>query len=756
VYRSTTNGGPYAKIASGIVSTNTTNTGLTNGTTYYYVVTAVNAGGESGYSSQASATPLPPPPPPTNLSATRGNGQVSLTWTASLGAASYNMYRSTTNGGPYAKIAGGIVSTNTTDTGVTNGTTYYYVVTAVNAGGESGYSSQASATPQVPPPLPPTNLSATGGNVQVSLTWTASLGATNYNLYRSTTNGGPYAKIASGIVSTNTTDTGVTNGTTYYYVVTAVNAGGESGYSSQASATPQVPLPLPPTNLSASAGNGQVSLTWTASSGAASYNLYRSTTNGGPYAEIASGIVSTNTTNTGLTNGTTYYYVVMAVNAAGESAYSSQASATPNLSPPLPPTNLSAIPGNAQVSLAWTASLGATNYNLYRSTTNGGPYAKVTSGIVTTTNTNTGLKNGTNYYYVVTALNAAGESGYSGQASATPLLHPPPPPPTNLSATAGNAQVSLTWTASLGATNYNLYRSTTNGGPYAKIASGIVSTNTTDTGVTNGTTYYYVVTAVNTNGESGYSSQASATPQAPPPPPTNLSATGGNAQVSLAWTASVGAASYNMYRSTTNGGPYAKIASGIVSTNTTDTGVTNGTTYYYVVTAVNAGGESGYSGQASATPQAPPPPPTNLSANAGNAQVSLTWTASPGAASYNMYRSTTNGGPYAKIASGIVSTNTTDTGVTNGTTYYYVVTAVNTGGESGYSGQASATPQAPLPQLSILSGTNGLTVSWANGNLQSTTNLSPASWQIVTTTNGQTSILVSPALPRQFFRVIQP
>jgi fibronectin type 3 domain-containing protein len=212
-----------------------------------------------------------------------------------------------------------------------------------------------------------------------------------------------------------------------------------------------------------------------------------------------------------------------------------------------------------------------------------------------------------------------------------------------------------------------------------------------------------------------------------------------------------------MYRSTTNGGPYAKIASGIVSTNTTDTGVTNGTTYYYVVTAVNTNGESGYSSQASATPQVPLPlPPTNLSANAGNAQVSLTWTASPGAASYNMYRSTTNGGPYAKIASGIVSTNTTDTGVTNGTTYYYVVTAVNTGGESGYSGQASATPQAPLPQLSILSGTNGLTVSWANGNLQSTTNLSPASWQIVTTTNGQTSILVSPALPRQFFRVIQP
>jgi hypothetical protein len=74
--------------------------------------------------------------------------------------------------------------------------------------------------------------------------------------------------------------------------------------------------------------------------------------------------------------------------------------------------------------------------------------------------------------------------------------------------------------------------------------------------------------------------------------------------------------------------------------------------------------------------------------------------------------------------------------------------------ESGVVVQLPLPP--PLPQLSILSGTNGPTVSWANGRLQSTTNLSPASWQIVTTTNGQTSILLSPALPGQFFRVIQP
>ena len=178
----------------------------------------------------------------------------------------------------------------------------------------------------------------------------------------------------------------------------------------------------------------------------------------------------------------------------------------------------------------------------------------------------------------------------------------PPPAPTNLVATAGNAQVGLSWSASSGATSYNVKRSTTSGGPYTTIASP-TTTSYTDTGVTNGTTYYYVVSAVNTAGESANSSQVSATPQAVPPAPTNLVATAGNAQVGLSWSASSGATSYNVKRATTNGGPYTKIASP-TTTSYTDTGVTNGTTYYYVVSAVNTAGESANSSQVSATPTA--------------------------------------------------------------------------------------------------------------------------------------------------------
>ena len=134
----------------------------------------------------------------------------------------------------------------------------------------------------------------------------------------------------------------------------------------------------------------------------------------------------------------------------------------------------------------------------------------------------------------------------------------------------------------------------------------------------------------------------------------------------------------------------------MTSTSFTNTGLTNGTTYFFVVSAVNSAGESGNSNQASATPQpSPPPAPTGLTATPGNAQVSLSWNASTGASSYNVKRSTTSGGPYTTIATGVTSTSFTNTGLTNGTTYFFVVSAVNSAGESGNSNQASATPTAP-------------------------------------------------------------
>jgi fibronectin type 3 domain-containing protein len=316
-----------------------------------------------------------------------------------------------------------------------------------NSGSNSGNTGDGNSVSAAP-----TNLSATAGNQQASLTWTASSGATSYNVKRGTASGGPYTTVVSP-AGTTYADTSLTNGTAYYYVVTAVEGTGESGNSNQATATPAAAptAPVPPLNLTAMGGNQHVSLAWTASTSATSYNVKRATTNGGPYTTVASP-TGTSYTDTTVTNGTPYYYVVTSVNATGQSGNSNQATATPAAAPAAPaaPLNLTATGGNQRVSLAWTASTGATSYNVKRATTNGGPYTTVASpaGI---SYTDTTVTNETTYDYVVTAVSVSGESANSNQASATPNTTPgAPAPPTTPSPcatpisvvnTAGNTNV---------------------------------------------------------------------------------------------------------------------------------------------------------------------------------------------------------------------------------------------------------------------------------------------------------------------------
>ena len=185
-----------------------------------------------------SAAP-PPPGAPANLTATPGNEQVSLSWTGSDAASYYSVKRSAVSGGPY-EVIGQTTATGFTHSGLTNGVTYFYVVSATNAGGTSPDSNEVSAIPNGPlTPAAPTNLTATAGKRKVTLQWTqsASVDVVQNRIYRSTTNGGPYTLIATISAGTSFDNTSLASRVTYYYVVTAVSsAGKESAYSNQASA----------------------------------------------------------------------------------------------------------------------------------------------------------------------------------------------------------------------------------------------------------------------------------------------------------------------------------------------------------------------------------------------------------------------------------------------------------------------------------------------------------------------------------------
>jgi hypothetical protein len=276
----------------------------------------------------------------------------------------------------------------------------------------------------------------------------------------------------------------------------------------------------------------------------------------------------------------------------------------------------------------------------------------------------------------------------------------PPSTPQDLLAVSGDNKVTLTWAPAAGASSYSVKRSDTSGGPYATITSVITPTYM-DTTVVNGSTYYYVVSAVNGVGESADSNEAVGQPKAAP---SNVVAVGGTGQVQVSWDAFPNAASYRVGRSTVSGGPYTTIVSGVGGTSHLDTTVQSGRTYYYVVVAHLIGGsESGQSGEGAGTTA--PSAPAGLDASIWAATVQrLTWTIADPVVSDYVLEQSADGVNFALLAtvSG-TQRSYTNSGLTLGTFYYYRVRAQNLGGLSDFSNIASnSTP------------TGGFNVNFAN------------------------------------------
>ena len=285
--------------------------------------------------------------------------------------------------------------------------------------------------------------------------------------------------------------------------------------------------------LAPRSSTGQVALSWAALEGTGSaptgYNVYEGTRPGQMPATPVNGatpLTGTALTVPGLAAGTTYYFEVTALDSAGEGAPSNEASAV-TVGPPGAPVSLAVTAGRGQASLTWAAPTSnggspITGYNVYVATAPGAPGTKVAT-VTSTSHVVTGLSNGT-YYFRTTAVNAMGEGPASAQVSTT-LGHSTSPPslslpgaPSALMAGAASEQVSLSWappsfTGGSPVRGYNVYMSTAPAVQGTKIAT-VASTGYTATGLLNGTTCFFEVTAVNSTGEGPVSAQVSATPQA--------------------------------------------------------------------------------------------------------------------------------------------------------------------------------------------------------------------------------------------------
>ena len=282
------------------------------------------------------------PSAPTNLTARPGDSQVALSWATTTTAQVYYVARSTQSGGPFQRIAAAAGNTYL-DTTVTDGATYYYVVSAANQAGRGAQSAQMSAFPapaSVPSSPSGVNITYGGGDPEpfygggiAILNWAPVQNAAGYNIYRAA-EGGSFTLLTSSPQSaTQYTDLSISNGQTYSYQVTTVNVSGESAPSAQVMASPVEEVREPPV-LNAQNRGGFIFLSWTPDPLTTvqyntAFNVKRSNNPGGPYNTV----VQTNAFNaydfTALP-GRTYYYVVTATDNAGESAASNGAEAQAN------------------------------------------------------------------------------------------------------------------------------------------------------------------------------------------------------------------------------------------------------------------------------------------------------------------------------------------------------------------------------------------------------------------------------------------
>ena len=528
-------------------------------------------------------------------------------------------------------------------------------------------------------PATPVNFHIEAGDQNVVITWDASDAAEFYTLYWSNNEGQASSGQAINNVTSPYTHSGLTNGQPYYYVITASNSHGQSSVSNELMALPAAVAQLPPIpSISQTVtGDQQVTLYWNAIAGADSYSLYWSNIDGDGINGTKIENVSSPYIHSALQNGNTYYYVLTANNSVGESQPSTQVAAVPNPPPPVPiaPTISGVTPVVNGLVLEWPDVADATSYTIFWGNSpgnhSGGSLYNVQSPytFVTPDSSRT-------YYIVLVAVNSGGNSLPSAEVSGQPLALPNAPGLVKTS--NGNSMVTISWAASA-TLNYNLYWSTTEGlGKRGTMISNVTSPFT-HTGLQNDLKYFYVVTAVNENGEGDASAQVYGLPNLGaeiPAVPTHVTAVAGDKTIVLNWTPVSGAQSYSIYRSQSAGAGTTGTLTSYAQPPYQVNGLSNGVDYYFTVIANNAVGSSGLSQEVTTAPA------IQLIPNALSHEVELTWNVTNGATYNLVYASTSGVTPdnYTGYSDGVLAQGIvppyTVSGLSNGQMYYFMLEEV--------------------------------------------------------------------------------
>ena len=346
-------------------------------------------------------------------------------------------------------------------------TTYYVRIVATNHHADSTTSTNvitvAGASASVP--TAPTSLTSTAGNAQVILNWqvpSSDGGAsiTGYKIEMETGGVGGYAVLVETQEATTYTKTGLTNGVSYKFKISAINSVGTSTVSNPETTSIPITVTGVVTNIAGAAGDTQIVLTWDAPSdigGSAitGYKIEMETGGTGGYNVLVADTTSTATTytKTDLTNGVSYKFKIATVNGAGTSTAATQSSFTIPVTVPNAPTAVSAANGDTELVVSWSAPVDTggsaiTGYKITMQTAETGNYDVLVADTTSTaiTYTKTGLTNGVNYRFQIYAITSAGTSAASTTSTSVQ------PSAASISINAGVASVSKT--ADVGVTTF--------------------------------------------------------------------------------------------------------------------------------------------------------------------------------------------------------------------------------------------------------------------------------------------------------------
>ena len=655
------------------------------------------------------------PDKPSNLQV---SGVTSTTATLSWGAVTgVDHYQVEVTVGNNTVFSDTTSATSIEATGLAAGTSHKWHVRSVAADGrDSPWANGPDFTTLAGPPAPPsnlreTNMTATGA----TLGWDAATGATSYDYEVVGTD-------KNGSTSnTSVSITGLSGGTTYTWRVRSKNT--SSGLTSDwasSSFTTLVPLPSAPTGLTSTPSTDGASLAWAGVPGATSYEI-EVDTRSNMNSPIWTGTSATASVSvTGLQSGTQYYWRVAARNTAGLGAYSSVANFTTTSAPPPTPTGLAATSiTSTGATLSWNSVAGATSYDYeVVGTDKSGNTSNTTVDI-------SGLSGGTTYTWRVRSKNSSTNLTSEWASSTFATTAPAPQAPTLLSPANGATGIStsapLSWNASTGATSYHVQladdsRFRSNDIKFEE--SSVSGTSTTASGLEGGTTYFWRVSAIGQGGEGSFSSAWTFTTARPPPPaPTDLAATPTATGAALSWSASAGASSYDVVVSANSDfSTSAWSKNQTTSTSESATGLLSGTMYYWRVRARNSSGSGDWS-SSSFTTLVPPPSVPTLSSPANSAtgvsiSPTLSWGTTPSADSYHVQvaddsRFRSNDIKFED--SNVVGLSVQVSGLSPSTTYYWRVSAKNSGGESAYSSSWSFRTLSPPSKPTNLNPIDGLT-----------------------------------------------